>query len=357
MNVGQLALDLKQKACQLGFELAGIVLPEQPAHLDVYLEWLANNRQADMNYLAEPRAVERRAAPRLILPECRSILVLGTPYFNPQTYSIETDQPARGRIAAYAWGDDYHLVLPERMQELVKYLEERVGHAVPNRWYTDTGPVLEKELAMRAGLGWIGKNTCLINPRLGSYFLLSEILLGIDLPPDMPQVSDQCGSCQRCIEACPTGCILSNRTLDAGRCISYQTIENKAGIPDELRSLTGNWIFGCDICQMVCPWNIRFARVRGDASFAPRPGVIHPVLVDELALTAQEYNRKYKDSPVKRAKRRGYLRNVAIAAGNSAKVEVLAALEKARNDDEALVRGGADWAIERIQSHTSKYGE
>ena len=349
MTSGQLALELKQKARQLGFTLAGLALPHPSNQIEHYRRWLAAGRHAEMSYLADERAVECRADPRLILPDCRSILVLGTPYSNPRAAPPINAPPASGQVAAYAWGRDYHLVLPERMQALVSFLEELVGHAVPNRWYTDTGPILERELAMRAGLGWVGKNSCLINPQRGSYFFLSEILLGIDLPPDEPFVTDQCGSCTRCSEACPTHCILPGRRLDARRCISYLTIENKAEIPVDLRPLMGEWAFGCDICQLVCPWNIRFAPADGDAAFAPRPGLQKPDLAEELTLTPQGFNQKFKDSPVKRAKRRGYLRNIAVAAGNSGKTELLSALEQAQKDDESLVREHAHWAAEQIQ--------
>ena len=169
------------------------------------------------------------------------------------------------RIASYAHGDDYHDILPARMKELVQFIEEQVGGPVQNRYYTDTGPILERDLAQRAGIGWIGKNTCLINPKQGSYFLLSEILLDLELEPDPPFTTDHCGTCTRCIEACPTDCILPNRTLDARRCISYLTIELKDDIPLELRDKIGDWVFGCDICQQVCPWN-RFA-AEGDPAF------------------------------------------------------------------------------------------
>ena len=349
MISGQLALALKQKARQLGFTLAGIALPVPPAHLDVYQDWLKAGRQAGMAYLAEPRAVERRADPTQILPECRSILVLGTPYAKPQSMPPDEDPTPRGRVAAYARGKDYHLVLPERLQALVAFLEEQVGHVIPNRWYTDTGPILERELAMRAGLGWIGKNTCLINPRQGSTFLLSEILLGIELPPDESFRADHCGSCTRCIDACPTHCIRADRTLEAGRCISYLTIENKAEIPPALRPLLGEWIFGCDICQMTCPWNQRFASSRGDPAFDPCPGMPTAALAEELALSPKEFNQKFKNSPLQRAKRRGYLRNVATACGNSGRTELLTALETAQNDPEPLVREAAHWAVGYIK--------
>src|SRR5512139_3833352 len=199
----------------------------------------------------------------------------------PSEHTLSGGQPG-GRVAAYAWGEDYHTVLTERLQQLVVFIETHLGSPFPYRIYTDTGPLLERELAQRAGLGWIGKNTCLINPQAGSYFLLGEVLLGVALEPDAPFIADRCGSCTRCLEACPTGCILPDRTIDARRCISYLTIELKGIIPVELRPAIGNWVFGCDICQEVCPWNQRFARTQGEAAFTARPGLSTPRLVDEL---------------------------------------------------------------------------
>jgi epoxyqueuosine reductase len=232
------------------------------------------------------------------------------------------------------------------MQELVQFIEQQVGGPVKNRWYTDTGPLLERDLAQRAGIGWIGKNTCLIHPRHGSYFLLSEILLDLELEPDEPLVTDHCGSCTRCIEACPTDCILPDRTIDASRCISYLTIELKEDIPVELRDKIGDWIFGCDVCQQVCPWN-RFAE-EGDSAFREnRPA---PTLTEELTLTPQEFNQCFKGSPVKRTKRRGYLRNVAVALGNSGDAMALPVLQNALNDEEPMVREHAQWAVNKIQN-------
>ncbi len=349
MTPAELAQALKQKARQLGFTLAGITNPASPEHFDVFQDWLDANHHGEMAYLADKTAIERRANPQQILPECRSILVLGIPYTNPSTAQPLHETPPYGRVAAYAWGADYHIVLPERLQALVAFLEEQVGHSVPNRWYTDTGPLLERDLAMRAGLGWIGKNTCLINPESGSYFLLAEILLGIELPFDSPFTSDHCGSCTRCIDACPTDCILPDRTIDSRRCISYLTIENKAEIPKDLRIPIADWVFGCDICQMVCPWNIRFAAQTGDPAFMPRQGVANPSLAQELALTPQEFNEKFRDSPVKRAKRRGYLRNVAIAAANSGQKIMLPMLKSATGDYEPLVGEHAEWALKQLE--------
>ena len=301
-----------------------------------------------MHYLADERARTRRADPCLILPECKSILVLAAPYTDPKS-AVASEKPApTGRVAAYAWGDDYHNVLPVKLQQLVAFIEEQVGHPVPNRYYTDTGPILERDLAQRAGLGWIGKNTCLINPKHGSYFLLAEILLGIELEPDVPLTTDHCGTCTRCIDACPTKCILPNRTLDARRCISYLTIELKEDIPEELRPLLGDWVFGCDVCQMVCPWN-RFATDMVSEAFSPRSDIPRPNLIRELELTPEAFNRKFRNSPVKRAKRRGYLRNVAVAAGNLGNKGAIPALETAKEDIEPSVREHADWALKKVK--------
>ncbi|MFH1523790.1 MAG: tRNA epoxyqueuosine(34) reductase QueG [Chloroflexota bacterium] len=338
---------IKNEARRLGFTLAGITTPESPPHLSVYENWLSLGRQGSMDYLASERARACRSNPRLILPECKSILVLAVRYPDPKTVvGVENANPT-GRVAAYAWGQDYHLVLPERLKALTTFIEAQVGGPIPHREYTDTGPVLERELAQRAGLGWIGKNTCLINPQLGSYFLLAEILLGIELEPDTPFTSDHCGTCTRCIEACPTGCILPDRTLDSRRCISYLTIENKGEIPPDLRAALGNWVFGCDICQMVCPWN-RFVEMTYDQAFAPRPDFKKLDLKNELGLTAQEFNQKFKGSPILRARRRGYLRNVAVALGNTGNPLAIPSLERAAQGDESLIREHAAWALEQI---------
>lgn len=254
-----------------------------------------------------------------------------------------------GQIAAYAWGDDYHEVLAGRLRDLVSFIEARIGRPAANRWYTDTGPILERDLAQRAGLGWIGKNTCLINPQAGSYFLLAEVLLDVDLEPSPPFVPDRCGSCTRCLDACPTTCILPNRTIDSRRCISYLTIELKGPISRPLRPQMGDWVFGCDVCQQVCPWNQRFAPQKGDPEFAGRPGRTQPELIAELALSPGAFNRKFKASPVKRAKRRGYLRNVAVALGNHGDQRAVPALRDALlGDPEPLVRGHAAWALGQI---------
>jgi len=333
-----LTAGIKNEARRLGFTLAGVTLPVRPPNYPIFKSWLAAGYHGTMSYLSGEGA-ERRADPRILLPECKSILVLGIPY--------AAASGEAGGVASYAWGKDYHLELPNRLRSLVQFIEETVGHTIPNRWYTDTGPLLERELGRQAGLGWIGKNSCLINPRLGSTFFLAEVLLGLELEADPLFVTDHCGTCTRCLEACPTQCILPDRTLDARRCISYLTIELKDEIPEDLRAHMGGWVFGCDVCQQVCPWN-RFA-APPDPAFEPHEGIPLPVLEAEMHLSAEEFNRKFRDSPVKRTKRRGYLRNTAVALGNRGDPASLPALETALADKEPLVQRHAEWAIRKIQ--------
>ncbi len=341
---------IKVEAEKNGFILAGITSCERPPHISTYEDWLDAGRHASMDYLARDDARARRADPKLILSECQSILVLAYPYqpASKASFSAQGGEGNTGKIAAYDLTDDYHIFLKEKLQNIVAFIEGEVGHPVPNRWYTDTGPILERDLAQRAGIGWIGKNTCLINPQIGSYFFLAEILLGIDLPVDEPFVSDHCGTCTRCIDACPTQAILPNRTLDANLCISYLTIENKGEIPEELRPKLDNLIFGCDICQDVCPWNAKTLQ-RSNVKTFERSIAPEQNLVDELSLSPQAFNKKFKNNPVKRAKRRGYLRNVTVALGNAGDKSAIPALENALNDIEPLVREHAAWALKKVK--------
>ncbi|HFC09849.1 MAG TPA: tRNA epoxyqueuosine(34) reductase QueG [Chloroflexi bacterium] len=345
MTPRDLTARLKAEARRLGFHLVGVTDCAPPTTYAAYAAWLGAGHHASMAYMARERNRERRADPRRILPECRSILVLGIRYF--QQSALPPPEKGQGRVAAYAWGADYHDIVVEKLRSLVAFLESEVGAPVPNRYYTDTGPVLEREYAVRAGLGWVGKNAMLISPRLGSYLVLAEVLLGVLLEPAPPFATDHCGTCTRCIEACPTQAILPGRTVDANRCISYLTIENKGSIPADLRPQMGDWVFGCDVCQMVCPWNRR-APLEGDPALAPRPEVPRPLLTDELRLTPQAFNRKFKGSPIKRAKRRGYLRNVAVALGNLGDLAAVPALVEALHDPEPLVRAHAAWALGRL---------
>jgi epoxyqueuosine reductase len=347
---------IKEHAYRLGFSLVGVTTSGPLPHGDVFEFWLGQGRHGEMAYLNTSRSRLCRARPDLVLPECRSVLVLGTRYPapSPMNANNKSDLPPRGRIASYAWGKDYHDILPGRLRGLVNFIELHVGHAIPNRWYTDTGPILERELAQCAGLGWIGKNTCLINPDSGSYFLLAEILLGVELEPDQPFTSDRCGTCRRCIQACPTGCILPDRTLDARRCISYLTIELKGSIPIEIRSLMDGWVFGCDVCQLVCPWN-HFATSEGDPAFNHTLTRPTPDLLEEMTLSTSDFNLKYRRSPLRRVKRRGYLRNIAVALGNLPSHEaILPLIQALMCDNEMLVRAHAAWAIWHMHSETAR---
>ncbi|PWB52827.1 MAG: tRNA epoxyqueuosine(34) reductase QueG [Anaerolineales bacterium] len=353
MNLTQV---IKKQARSLGFSLVGVTGCDPVPHVEVFQAWLAQGRCGEMAYLNSERSRQMRAHPGLLLPGCRSILVLATRYLTPSPLHLGAgpNHQLHGRIAAYAWGEDYHEVLPGRLRALVEYIEGQVGHAVPNRCYTDTGPILERELAQRAGLGWIGKNTSLISPSGGSYYLLAEVLLGLELEPDPPVVADRCGTCQRCVAACPTACILPDRTLDARRCISYLTIELKGSIPPELRTSIQGWVFGCDVCQQVCPWN-RFAAGEESPLFDHRLADSSPDLLTELGLSNVAFNRKYRHSPLSRTKRRGYLRNISVALGNLRDNGAVPALtEVIMHEPEALVRSHAAWALGRIRTQASE---
>jgi len=355
---GELSLGLKSalrtEAARLGFSLFGVTTPDPPETFPKYLEWIKQGYHGTMSYLAAERAIERRADPRKILEGVQSVIVLGFPYPSPVPVASEKPERLWGQIAAYACGEDYHDLLPPRLEQLAAFLKSITGHQAAFRGYTDTGPILERDLAARAGLGWIGKNSCLIDPKSGSYYLLAELFTTLALEPDEPFKADHCGSCRRCIEACPTGCILPDRTLDARRCISYLTIEYKGAIPPDLRPLMGGWVFGCDICQQVCPWNVRFSKA-GTTQLDPHPETVQPDLLEEIQLTPQEFNLKYRHSPVPRARRRGYQRNVAVALGNSRSREAIPTLSAALNQHpEPLVRAHSAWALGRIGGEAAK---
>ncbi len=341
--------DLKAEAERLGFYIAGITHLAPPATWPTYLRWLELGHHAGMHYLSDSKSMEKRANPARLFAEGKTALCLAIPYCRPRDNS--EFKAGLGRVAAYAWGEDYHKVIPSRLEELAHSLEQLSGKAVKFQGFTDSAPVLERDLAQRAGLGWIGKNTCLIHPRLGSFFFLSELIIDLEFEPDPPFNAERCGTCRRCIEACPTGCIQPDRTIDARRCISYLTIENKGAIPAELRPRLGNWVFGCDICQMVCPWNQQSSRAIPDPAFLPRTDIAAPILITDLVLTPEAFHQKFHGSPVQRAKRRGYLRNVAVALGNQPDPDNLPVLaDVLANEVEALVRAHAAWAVRQINT-------
>lgn len=339
----ELSERVKGRARELGFDLVGVVHPAPSAHGDFYEEWLAWGYHAGMSYMARPDAVERRTDPRRIMHDLRSIVVVGVNYYPGDFSAIEG---LRGRVARYAWGSDYHHVLSERLRRLGDWIEGQLGHRLAQRAYVDTGPLLERELAQRAGLGWMGKNTCLIRPRLGSYLFLGELLLDVELRPDVPFTADRCGSCTACLDACPTGALIAPRTLDARRCISYLTIEHRGAIPERFRPPLGDRIFGCDICQEVCPWNRRFARPTTEPAFRPDHATLD--LVGLLTLDEGEFRARFRDTPLRRARRAGLLRNATVALGNLGDPAAIPVLRRALSDPEPLVVEHAAWALERV---------
>ena len=353
---------LKEQARRLGFSLVGVASVEPSDHLDFYRRWVEDERHGEMAYLAREDAIDRRADLRGTLPSVRSAVVVGHEYFQEDPPGVPAD-PARGVIARYARGQDYHGVVKNRLLGLHRWIEASVERTVEGRVYVDTGPILERELALRAGVGWFGKNTMLIHPKRGSYFFLGLLLLDLELDADAPFQEDHCGTCRSCLDACPTGALLGRDAsgapvMDATRCISYLTIEHRGAIPVELRPLMGNRVYGCDICQEVCPWNERFARPAEEESYRTREGLDGPSLVDLadklLGLDDREFRAVFRDSPIKRAKRAGLLRNVCVALGNWGVAEAVPALVRALDDDDVLVRGHAAWALGRVGTREAR---
>ncbi len=388
MTPVELARALKEEARARGFVLAGIAAADPSEHLGRYRAWIAEGMHGEMGYLARPDAVRRRGDLTATLERVRSVLVVADAYAQDDPPGVPGD-PSRGVIARYARGRDYHKVLKKKLVALARWLQER-SPGVEARAYVDTGPILERELARRAGLGWFGKNTMLLNPGQGSYFFLGLLLLDIALPPDAPFEADRCGTCRACLDACPTGALLGRDetgapVMDARRCIAYLTIEHRGPIPMELRPLVGNRVFGCDICQACCPFVQKFsvAVPHGDYA-APPPGETDlgpergaggvsaetsraagragavipptdgPALVDLMRMSEDEWDAYTRGSAVRRAGYSGLRRNVAIALGNwltscdTPQPEAVALLRAALSDEDPVVVEAAAWALGRI---------
>jgi epoxyqueuosine reductase len=338
---GELGVRLKALALEAGFDLAGVASAEPPGELGFLRSWVARGHAAATAYLA--RQVDRRSDLRVAFPWARSVLCVALQYDTPHPYS--TQAPAgRGWVSRYAWGDDYHDVMQALLERLQTLVHQALG-PVRTRVYADTGPIVERAYAAAAGLGAWGKNTCLLHPEHGSWFFLGEVVTDLALDPDPPR-RDMCGSCRACLDACPTGALTAPYVLDARRCISYLTIELKGALPEELRPGVGRHVFGCDICQDVCPWNRRRRR-RGLPAFEPRDGLVAPDLPRLSELDEEGYRHAFGRSALRRARRRGLLRNVAVALGNSADPGHLSALEQLTTDEDPLVREHATWALLR----------
>jgi epoxyqueuosine reductase len=336
--------ELLALAQQLGFDLCRIAPCVAPPHAAEFRAWLKEGRAGEMAWLE--RNEHRRTDPQQVLPGARSYIVLAMNYWQPDAKRPKAG--AHGRIARYAWGDDYHDVIEKKLRAFDEWL---IAHGGQQRCYVDTGPVLERDIAAVAGAGWQGKSTMLIHPKLGTWFFLAEILTTLEFAPDAP-MADHCGKCTRCLQACPTGAITAPHQLDARRCISYLTIENKGPIPEEFRTAIGDRIYGCDDCLTACPWN-RFAHASHESTFAAREFVHGWALRDFLALDDEAFRQLFRKSPIKRIKRRGFLRNVCVALGNIGTAPDLPALERAAQDPEPLIAEHAQWAIARIRTRAS----
>jgi epoxyqueuosine reductase len=347
----ELRSEILRLASELGFDACRIAACSPPRHAEEFSDWLRGGAAGEMHYME--RGEEKRRDPQKVLPGARSVIVFALNYWQgKEVRRSETAATGFGKIARYAWGDDYHNIIERKLKSVDELLRT---HGGIQKCYVDTGPVLERDYAADAGIGWHGKSTMLINKKLGTWFFLAEIFTTLELAPDRPQ-RDRCGTCTRCITACPTGAITEAHRLDARRCISYLTIELKGSIPAELRPLIGDRIYGCDDCLDACPWN-RFAKTSNEIAFAARPAVAQMQLRDFLKLDDTAFRTLFRDSPIKRIKRRGFLRNVCVALGNVGTRDDLPFLEQAKNDPEPLIAEHAMWAIDRIMDRSRMIAE
>jgi len=351
---------IQERARQLDFDVCRFTSAAPPVTKDQFQKWLAAQWHGEMAYLA--RSLGKRAEPRSVMSEARSIISLAASYGSgpdsnlrvPGAELNQSQPPSpppgtfRGVIARYARSADYHAVLGKRLKTLTDFVNQVGGEGTRSLWYVDTGPFLERDLAQRAGVGFIGKHTNLISRQLGNWVFLAQIITTLALEPDAPE-KNRCGSCTRCLSACPTQAILAPFQLDARRCISYLTIELKGAIPLALRRAIGDRIYGCDDCLAVCPWN-RFAEEGKMMKAHQRPDLAQPDLLELLSLDEAGFKRRFAGTPMLRAKRRGFLRNVCVALGNTGDARALPALEKARSDVEPLIAEHAQWAIDEIEA-------
>jgi epoxyqueuosine reductase len=328
---------------EIGFDSCRVAACDAPAHTTEFREWLRHGAHGEMHYMQ--RGEEKRCDPEKVLPGAKSVIALALNYFQGNAPHRDAAPRRYGKIARYAWGDDYHDVVAHKLEKIDQFLHSFGGR---QKCYVDTGPILERDHAAQAGIGWHGKSTMLIDERLGTWFFLAEVLTTLELLADEP-VPNRCGTCERCITACPTGAITAPYRLDARRCISYLTIELKGAIPLELRSLIGDRIFGCDDCLEACPWN-RFAQESRETAFSAPRSTTGMSLRDHLNLSDVEFRAVFKNSPIKRIKRRGFLRNVCVALGNVGDLSDLPALERAAADPEPLIAEHAAWAIDQIRA-------
>ena len=343
-----LSAQIKEAAQRLGFELVGIS-PVRPApHEQSFAQWLRKGLAGNLDYMQRTESLRRD--PRELVPWAVSIISVGMNYYSGYSRPVESSE-SRGWISRYAWGDDYHNLMKGKLEALLESIGQFHDGNIQGKAFVDSGPVLERDFAGIAGLGWIGKNTHLISPKKGSWFFLGELFVDLPLAYDRP-IRDRCGRCDLCLKACPTGAFVGPYVLDARRCISYLTIELKDWMPRSLRPLVGNHIFGCDICQEVCPYNVK-ALPTAEIAFQPRSGLHAPELIAFLSLSEAEFRQRFRASPILRAKRRGFLRNVAVALGNLKALDAVPALIRSLDDEESVVRGHVAWALGQIGAQTA----
>ncbi len=341
--------EIRTAARRLGFQLCGFARADTVAHADFVRGWIAQGNAAGMGYLE--RGLRQRLDPRGVVPPVRSVITVGYRYVPPPVPPIDWQRQLRGRIAAYALGPDYHLTVAQQLRALATHIGTLRPAAVL-RPYVDTGPVLEREWAASGGVGWFGKNTNILHTDNGSYFFLGELLTDIDFEPD-PAVADHCGTCTRCLDLCPTAALKPGYVLDARLCISYLTIEHRGAIPGELREKIGNWIFGCDVCQEVCPWNEKQARECG----VPDAAALLPFLPDLARMNEAQFRNRFRGRAIRRARREGFVRNVMVALGNTRNPAAVGVLRQAVMDDpSALVRAHAAWALGVINDRAARQG-
>lgn len=342
-----LSENVKAWAREAGFDLVGIASAEPlPEAERSTREWLSAGMAAGMKWITEDR-IGLSSDPSRLLPDARSVIALGKYYLPPQDDAVSAAPGPRGKIARYAQGHDYHDVFPPRMAFFIDRLAQELGRRPATRFFVDSSPLAEKPVAVRSGIGFYGKNGCVLTSGHGSWVLLAEVLTDLELEPDMPLRRD-CGRCRICMDRCPTGAIVAPYRVDARLCISYLTIEHKGHIPMELRKKMGSWIFGCDVCQEVCPYN-RAAKPMEDPAFMPRVGVgPNPALIPLLGLDGRQFRELFEGSPILRPKRRGFLRNVAVALGNARDPIAAPVLTRSLGDEEPLVRSHSAWALGQI---------
>jgi epoxyqueuosine reductase len=347
LNTAQLSSDLKDEASRLGFPLVGICPAVTPDDAVGRLRrWLAAGYAGEMSYIGE--RLPAYADPNRVLDGARSVVMLAFPY---RTAEPTAPEAGAGRIARYAWGQaDYHDVLHARLKQLAAWLQERAPQ-VKVRGVVDSAPIMEREFAQLSGLGWIGKNTLLLHRTWGSYFFLAALLTDLELAYDEPFAADHCGTCRACLDSCPTDAFPAPYVLDATRCISYLTIELRGAIPESLRAGLGDWLFGCDICQDVCPWNRRTSQstTADQLPFEPRPDANPLELLPLFDLSEEQFRERFRQTPLWRAKRRGILRNAATVLGNQGCRAALPVLRRAAECEEAVISDACQWAIEKIE--------